>query len=249
MGHNHSLPQKQTSSSNTEQLQPWEPRTKLVSGIIFVFGVISLNNIWLLVAALMFSVIFALGAGLLPGELLKKVLVIIPLLGLMSIPLIFGAGYPPEPERAILAALIILKALTAMTFTVFVFTNQPVEEMLEAMEHLRVPSTITTVMYLAYRYGFLFLQEMQTTQRALRSRLFAGRLSIDSLRIYGELAGGLFIKSINRSEAVYRAIASRGFQGSIPVNKPRQINRADIFKAVLAPGFIVVLFIIDKVVW
>ncbi len=228
---------------------PWEPRTKLVSGVIFVFGVISLNDLLLLGVALVFATIFALGAGLSLWQLLKKLSVLIPFLALMGIPLVFGAGFPPDPSRAVLAALILMKALTAMTFTLFVFTNQPIEEMLEAMEHLKVPSAITMVIYLAYRYGFLFIQEMETTIRALKARLFIPRLSLSSLPIYGELAGGLLIKSINRSETVYRAMTSRGFQGSIPVGKPRQIKNRDIFVAAFPVVFLMLLIIIEQVVF
>ena len=113
--------------------QPWEPRTKLVCGIIFVFGVISIGDIYLLTAALSFALVFALLAGLGLIGLVKKLALLVPFLLLMSLPIIFSAGLPPAPDRVELALLITLKALTAMTFTLFIFTNQPIEEMLEAM--------------------------------------------------------------------------------------------------------------------
>ena len=107
---------------------------------------------------------------------------------------------------------------------------------------------ITTVIYLAYRYGFLFIQEMQTTIRALKSRLFDARLGRYSLQIYGELSGGMFIKSINRSETVYRAMASRGFRGSMPVGAPGRIGRMDFLKAAVPPLFIIALILLEQVV-
>lgn len=234
--------------ANKSTSQPWEPRTKLISGILFVFGVISLGNFWILLAALIFAMSFAVLNGLAPMQLLKKLSVLIPFLALMSIPLIFGAGIPPTFDRIELAAQITMKALAAMTFTLFVFTNQPIEEMLEAMEHLKVPAAVTTVIYLAYRYGFLFIQDMQTTMRALRSRLFNGCLSRHSLAIYGELSGGLLLKALNRSETVYRAMLSRGFCGSIPIGRPRQIGFVDIMKAGVPVIFLLILVIIEQVV-
>ncbi len=243
--HTHQL---EEHSSLRPAARPWEPRTKLVAGIIFVFGVISINDLRLLGGALVFAVLFALWTGLAGGQLIKRLLVLVPFLALMSLPLLFSAGIPPAPDRVILASLIVLKALTAMTFTLFVFTNQPIEEMLEAMEHLRVPAAITTTIYLAYRYGFLFIHEMQTTVRALKSRLFDARLSRYSLVTYGELSGGLFIKSINRSETVYRAMVARSFQGSIPIGPPRQISAADWFKAAIPPLYIISLIITEQVV-
>lgn len=249
MGHgDHSNNHHNDHPLAAQNRKPWEPRTKLVCGILFVFGVISIGDTYLLAAALSFALVFALLAGLGLVDLVKKLALLIPFLLLMSLPIIFSAGLPPAPDRVELALLITLKALTAMTFTLFIFTNQPIEEMLEAMEHLKVPAVITTVIYLAYRYGFLFIQEMQTTIRALKSRLFDARLGRYSLQIYGELSGGLFIKSINRSETVYRAMASRGFQGSMPVGSPQKIGRFDYFKAAVPPLFILMLIIFEQVV-
>jgi len=244
--HHEAVHKAQTGYPGGER--PLEPRSKLVAGIIFVFGVISLGTPWLLVAAFIFAAGFALRGGFTVGQLFKKLALIFPFLALMGIPLLFGAGLPPGPERVELAALILLKALTAMTFTLYVFFNQPVEEMLEAMEHLKVPSAITTVIYLAYRYGFLFIQEMQTTLKALQARLFRAQLSRQSLPVYGEVAGGLFIKSLNRSETVYRAMAARGFNGKIPVGRPRPANQVDLVMAAGPVIFVAALLILELVV-
>ncbi|OWZ83847.1 cobalt ECF transporter T component CbiQ [Natranaerobius trueperi] len=229
--------------------QFWEPRTKLVTGTIFIFGTISLNNISLLLAALFFSIFFTLCSGLSWKKLIKKLSVVIPFLALMSLPLIFGSGLSPSIDRVEFAAKISLKAFTAMTFTLFIFANQPIEEMLEALEHLKVPSAITTIIYLAYRYGFLFIKEMQTSLWALKSRLFTARLDRYSLKIFGELTGGIFIKAINHSETVYQAMSARGFHGNILINVPQPVKINDIFKSLLPIGFILFLMIVDKVVF
>ncbi len=248
MGGNHHSAYGLKKEYSMPRVKPWEPRTKLAAGLIYVFGVISLSDLRLLVAALLFALCFALWTGLAMGQLFKKLSVLVPFLAVMSLPLIFSAGIPPSPDRVELAALIVLKALTAMTFTLFVFTNQPVEEMLEAMEHLKMPAAITTTIYLAYRYGFLFIHDMQTTVRALKARLFNVQLSRYSLGIYGELSGGLFINSINRAEIVYRAMAARSFAGKMPIGAPRPISGADWFKAALPVVFIAILIILDLVV-
>ncbi|ACB86034.1 cobalt ECF transporter T component CbiQ [Natranaerobius thermophilus JW/NM-WN-LF] len=237
------------NQKNINNYHPWEPRTKLVAGVIFVFGTISLDNISLLSAALLFSVVFALCSGLNLRLLIKKLSILIPFLALMNIPLIFGAGFPLSMDRVEFAALISLRALTSMTFTLFVFINQPIEEMLEAMEHLKVPSVITTVIYLAYRYGFLFIKEIQINMTALKARLFTTRLNKYTLKTLGELAGGIFIKAIHHSEIVHQAMAARGFQGKIPVGKPEPIKKTDIIKTILPVLFMIFLIIIEQVVF
>ncbi|SFH84483.1 cobalt/nickel transport system permease protein [Tindallia magadiensis] len=246
MSDHHSTSQYVDKKKDGWKTSLWNPRTKLISGLIYVFGVISLSEVTFLGVAFIFAILYAGWGGLSLGQLMKKLAVLIPFLGLMSLPLVFGAGIPPTPDRIEFAALIVLKALTAMTFTLFVFINQPVEEMLEALEHLKMPRIITTTIYLAYRYGFLFVQDMQTTLKALKSRLFQAQLSRYSLKIYGELFGGLFIKSINRSETVYRAMASRCFQGEMPIGKPRKITGKDWIRAGIPVLFMITLIMLDQ---
>lgn len=246
MGGHHSSASRFKKEDFNAAKNLWNPRTKLIAGLIYVFGVISLGDVGLLVVALVFAAFYALWAGLSGLQLLKKLSVLMPFLALMSLPLIFSGGIPPAADRIEFAALIVLKALTAMTFTLSVFINQPIEEMLEAMEHLKMPKVITTTIYLAYRYGFLFIQDVQTTMRALKSRLFQAQASRYSLGIYGEVFGGLFIKSINRSETVYRAMVSRSFQGQIPIGKPRNITAADWIRASIPIVFMIALISIDQ---
>jgi len=248
MGDHHHTAQNFNKEDFISEIRLWNPRTKLISGLIYVFGVISLGDLKLLGTAFVFAVFYALWSGFSFLQLLKKLSVLIPFLALMSLPLIFGGGIPPAPDRIEFAALIVLKALTAMTFTLFVFINQPIEEMLEAMEHLKMPSIITTTIYLAYRYGFLFIQDVQTTMRALKSRLFQAQVNRYSLGIYGELFGGLFIKSINRSETVYRAMQSRSFQRQIPIGKPRKLIKTDWIRAAVPIFFIISLIMMEQVV-
>ncbi len=226
----------------------WEPRSRLVSGALFIFGVISLGQVTLLTAVFIFTLLFSLCSGLNYRQLQKKLLLLLPFLLLMTVPILFSAGYPPAADRIELALLIVLKALTAMTFTIYIFIDHPIEEMLEAMEYLKVPAVVATVIYLTYRYAFLFIQEVQTTLRALKSRLFSLSLSHYSLKVYGELAGGLFISSINRSENVYRAMASRGFDGKMPVGNPQPLKKRDWARASLPPLFVLFLILFEQAV-
>ena len=246
MGINHQHQQPVLDRSPQIAAIPWEPRTKLVSGLFYIFGVITLQDPRLVAAAFCFALFFALWGRLTPLQLIRKLLLLAPFLTMMSIPLLFGGGYPPPPDRIELFLQIILKVLTAMTFTLFIFTNQPIENLLEALEHLKMPGIIATIIYLAYRYGFLIINETQSMLKALKARLFRPKLSVSSLPVYGELAGGLFIKSLNRSETVYRAMAARGFQGRMPIGAPRKIVWTDLIKAAIPVVFVAGLILFGQ---
>lgn len=226
----------------------WNSRAKTIAAVLLVFGVISLNTPVMVLAALLFSLISARLMGLTFPYLLQKMLLLLPFLALMSVPIILGGGLPPAPDRYSFAALIALKALTSMTVMIVMLVTQPLEEFLEGLYHLKVPYVIITVLFLAYRYTFLFIQEIKGIQRALASRLFSGGLNPKALKVYGELSGGLFIKSVDRSENVYRAMSSRCFQGKMPVSSPSPITSMDILKTVVTITSVIFLILIEQVV-
>ena len=246
MGHVHLF--KEAHHTMKPWSRSWEPRCKIVACVLFVFAVIALDTWWL--AA--FALFFVLGAAALMGItlpfMLKRISLLLPFLVFMSIPLILGGGMPPTPDRYTFAALIAMKAMAGMTAMIVLSTSQPVEELLEGMAHLKIPPPIITVIFLAFRYGHLLIRELNTTRKALASRLFYGGLSLNALRVYGELCGSMFIKSLLRSETVYRAMLSRCFDGRLPAREPQKIISADLIKSVTPVTFALILIVIEQVV-
>ncbi|RQD77171.1 MAG: cobalt ECF transporter T component CbiQ [Candidatus Syntrophonatronum acetioxidans] len=225
----------------------WEPRTKVITAFIFVFGVVSLNNPWLVLAAFLFVLAASIMMGL-NGRLFSRLVLLIPFLLLMTLPLILGGGLPPSSDRVAFAALIALKALTSMAAMVVMLATQPLEEFMEGLASMKIPPVIISVLFLACRYALLFLEDVKKTRRALISRLFSPGLKSQSLQVYGELAGGMFIKSFDRSDSVYRAMASRGFTGKLPTGLPREITPKDLLISLVAVSFILFLIVAERVV-
>jgi len=246
MGHLHYMNEYDFSA-----LKPWsrnwEPRSKIVAAVLFVFAVISLNNPWTVLAALLFVLAAALFMGVALSFLLKRLALLVPFLALMCLPIVFGGGLPPAAERSIFAALISLKALTSMTAMIILTATQPVDELLEGLAQLRVPPAVITVLFLAYRYGCLLMGELKTTQKALGSRLFKPGLSAGALRVYGELSGGLFLKALARSDDVYRAMLSRCFDGKMPAARANDLSGADIAKCLSAVSVALLLVVVERV--
>ncbi len=246
MGHVHLF--KEPQDTMKPWSRSWEPRCKIVACVLFVFCIILLDTWWLAGFALVFALGTASLMGIALSFLLKRLALLIPFLLFMSIPLIFGGGLPLTPDRYMFAALITLKAMTAMVTMIVLSTSQPVEELLESMAHLKIPHPIITVIFLAFRYGQLFIRELNTTSKALASRLFYGGLNLSALRVYGELLGSMFIKSLLRSETVYRAMQSRCFEGRLAVTEPQKIFFADIIKSMSPVSFALALIVIEQVV-
>lgn len=224
----------------------WEARSKLIAVVLFIFGVISLKTTSFAILAYFIAIIgfFSMRISLI--ILLKRYLIILPFLLLMTVPLILGGGFPIDVDSISFAALIFLKATTCMTVTTILLHTQTVDDFMDSLAHLKVPPTVITILLLSYRYVFLFFDDIQKMQLAARSRFFSGNLSFRNLKIYGQLTGVLLIKSLDRADDVYNAMTARCFTGTLRFRENRKINRWDVLKTSIPFLLILTLIAIEK---
>ena len=113
-------------------------------------------------------------------------------------------------------------------------------DLIHALEHLRVPSILTTIIAFLYRYLFVLADEVFRLMRARESRAAAapGKRSGGSVawraRIAGNMAGQLFLRSYERSDRVYNAMLARGYAGHMQTINPHELRRRDYVTAALA---------------
>lgn len=223
----------------------WEPRTKTVAAVVFIVAVVSLSSLPLLLV----TFLFVLGAALsmkLPGRaLLRGLLGGGALVFLMAVTIILGNGLPVAPERLHFAGLLALKGLVSLTVMIMLLGTQPVEQYFAGLAHLGLPAVITSVLFLAYRYFFLLGDQLANTQRAAAARAFRPGTNRVSYKAYGEMAGGLFVKAIDRSEKISRALAARGFTGKMPTGMPAPVTAVDLAKGALTVAGAVILAVLD----
>ncbi|MBM4761483.1 energy-coupling factor transporter transmembrane component T [Bacillus sp. B15-48] len=221
----------------------WEPRAKLIAAIIYIFGVISLTTPLFAGIAYMLAVMTVLLMGIPLIVLLKRYLIITPFLLLMTVPLLFDdAG-----DHLSFATLIIVKAFTSMTVITILLDSQTPEQFMNSLAGLKIPPVVITVLVHSFRYVYLFLDDIQKLQLAAKSRLFQGGISLQKLKIYGQLTATLLIKSLNRSDRVYEAMASRCFTGTLPLKYSRKITTADLVKTTFVGVVIIGLIVFEKV--
>lgn len=120
-------------------------------------------------------------------------------------------------------------------------------DLIHALEHLRVPSILTTIIAFLYRYLFVLTDEVFRLKRARESRSAAapGKRAGGSLAwragIAGHMAGQLFLRSYERSDRVYNAMLARGYTGHMQTINPHELRRRDYLTAALA--LLVILFL------
>lgn len=224
----------------------WEPRLKLIASSLYIFGIISLMQVWSVMFALCITIFGALHMGLKLSFILRRFLIIAPFLLLMTLPLVFGDGFPVDSERVAFASVIMLKALTCMIVIIVILHTQTIQSFFSSLAHLRLPHALVSILFLTHRYIYIFFDDIQKMQTALQGRHFKAGISIKSLNAYGQLTGGLFIKSINRAEKVHHAMVSRGFEGRLFFNKAKKIVPSDYFKSALILVIVALILVFDK---
>ncbi|MEW9094131.1 MAG: energy-coupling factor transporter transmembrane component T [Clostridiaceae bacterium] len=224
----------------------WESRTKTISCIIMVFSLVFLKTPLLLILSFAILTAIVLSMGVSIKQIAIRVVCFLPFLLLMSLPIMIGGGIPPTQERRTLALLLIFKSLNALFIMFIMFFSQPVPVLLNGLAHMKLPSSFITIIFLSWRYVFILSERLSQFYKSLKSRLFQPRFHKNSFKIHGEIMGGMLVKSIDTSEKVYRAMASRGFNGKMPTSKPKRITIIDILKSIFFISSVILLHIIEK---
>ncbi len=224
----------------------WEVRTKIVTCLAMSFAIVGLQHPLSVAFIAVFLFLTAVSIDLPLKLLMVRLALLLSLALFMSIPILVGGGLPPTAERAELALLLVLKATSTILLMFILFLSQSVQKLFNGLAHMKISPAIVSILFLSWRYVFLFFEKLSLTHRALKARLFQNRFESRVYKTYGEILGGIFVKSLDGSERVYRAMASRGFSGYIPTARPQPIKALDLLKGVIMLASIVLLHVIEK---
>ena len=112
-----------------------------------------------------------------------------------------------------------LRALAGITVMLFFATSTPIPHFAAALKQLRIPTYITELVILVYRYSFLLFEQLDVLYTAAQCRVgFRG--TRNKFRTTGKLAVSLFIKSLEVAERSQIALYCRNFKGDFPAFRP-----------------------------
>ncbi|MCC5898358.1 MAG: cobalt ECF transporter T component CbiQ [Phormidium sp. GEM2.Bin31] len=230
----------------------WEPRCKFIGlmALIFAFSavdVLQLLPVMLLMTGVLYKLSRLPGSYLrqrlhYPGYFLLGAVVLLPLTTGETV--LLDLGWLQVRWEGILAAIpIVVRFLCIVTLTLVLFGTSPLATTLRAMRSLGVPSLITDMMLLFYRYLYDLLDRLRQVQTAMRLRGFnPTELSWRTLRVLAALTGTLLVTSYEQSEQVYQAMRLRGYgqrttqQVAAPIQAPDAIALAVLL--LLAAGLV-----------
>ncbi|MGH3793878.1 MAG: cobalt ECF transporter T component CbiQ [Pseudonocardiaceae bacterium] len=200
------------------------PQCKVAATALFVLAVASTPRgaywpfLWYL---LLLGAVAAL-ARLPPLTLLRRLVVEIPfLLFVLALPFlgsapeltVLGVGLSEPGLRA--AASIALKATFGLLATGILAATTPLPEIITGLERLRVPRVFTAVAAFMVRYTQVVLAELARMRTARVCRGGDPRWFWQVREVALGL-GALVVRTFERGERVYLAMASRGYTGTLP---------------------------------
>jgi len=147
---------------------------------------------------------------------------------------------------------ILVRSWLSVQMAILLVATARFPDIVHALEHLRVPSILTTIIAFLYRYLFVLVDEVFRLLRAreARSAAAAGSRSGGSVAwragVAGNMAGQLFLRSYERSDRVYNAMLARGYAGHLLTINPHELRRVDYITTALALSVIFMLQVIGR---
>jgi cobalt/nickel transport system permease protein len=243
--HNHLADQYRPGAGWLHRL---DPRVKVIVCLGFILTASGLPpGSWLSLAGLF---LIALGAawssGLGATFALRRSLIALPFaLAALTLPFTTpgerllewpALGLAVSRPGLIQAGSLLLRAWLAVQAAALLLGTTRFRELLWALEAVRVPAVIVSLLGLTYRYLFLFADEALHMLRARRAR------SADSrgpgmrwqARAAGGMVGALFLRALERSQRVHAAMLSRGYDGRARILQTRRLAPSDTWALTLA---------------
>ena len=241
-------------SQGTSLLHRTDPRVKIVVGILFSFLVAAGQRLETLTAAGVLSLMLLLLARLPIREVLRRLALVNGFIFFLWLVLpctvpghtILNVGALTLSREGVhLAGLITLKCNTILAAFLALFSTSSSFTLFHAMSHMHVPDKIVQLFFFCGRYLHLFQTEYQRLRTAMRIRGFQPRTNLHTYRSFAYLIGMLLVRSVDRSERIYRAMLCRGFEGTYPTFVNFSMKRRDLVLGAGMFAYIVFLILIE----
>ncbi len=218
-----------------------DPRIKLIVTFVFILFVVSFPKyeISKIIPFFIFPV-FILSAADIPVKfILKKLLIVSPFALFVGI---FNPVLDTTPMYSINGfsisggwvsyLSIIMKFILTTSAALLLVATTSFPGVCLALERLWVPKLFVVQILFLYRYLFVLTEETMRIVRARSMRSFGKKGQ--GVKTFISVVGVLFVRAVERSERIYQAMCSRGFDGEIRLLKKYKVRLADIAFAVIS---------------
>lgn len=198
-----------------------DPRGKVLGTLVFIITVVSYPKY--AVAPLVPFVIFPMTMAILGfvpvGLLLKRIFVALPFVVFVGIfnplldssPMLVVGSWEISGGWVSFISLLV-RGLLCISSAVVLIATTSMPRIAEALSALKVPSALVAQLHLLYRYMFVLTDESRRMNRARQMRS-AERSA--PLKVAVGMMSTLLVRTIDRSESIWRAMTARGFDGKL----------------------------------
>ena len=210
-------------------LQSLDPRIKSVTFILFILQILFTKSLLVLLCLYALCLILTQASRINLGFFLKRTWVFVPLFSLfVAIPAIFSIFTPGEPLAVFKiagfslvitrqglsgVALFLSRVVTSVSFAVLLSITTRHFALLKVLRVFKIPQVFVMTFGMCYRYIYLFVEIIENTYTAVKSRCGTKVHYQRGQRIVAWNIAGLWQRSYRLSENVYQAMLSRGYSG------------------------------------
>jgi len=211
-----------------------DTRVKLLATALFTVLVVSFPKyeIAALTPFFVFPVAMAAAGGI-PGRLIvKKVLAVSPFALIVGI---FNPVLDTEPMLSVGGLVlsggwisyisILIRFILTVSAGLLLVATTSFPGVCDGLEDFGVPRVFVVQLMFLYRYLFVLADEAGTMLRAHSARSVKGRGVAPHHFVH--MLGTLFLRTVDRSERIYAAMLSRGFDGRIRMLRAKQLRFSD----------------------
>lgn len=219
-------------------LHDLDPRAKIVSMLVLVLAIVLTPPLRPLEFVALVALLLA-GAliGRLPlGKVLGRASLVLPVAATIALfaPIArHGGSLSPGGIAGaysgggwVAAWSILTKAWLSALAAVLLSATTPLPRLIRGFEALRVPDVLITLVTFLSRYVGVFRDQLRSLSVALDSRA-PSLPRLRRWRLFGNLAGNLFVRAYDRGERIHGAMLSRGFTGALPTAEVLRLGPAD----------------------
>src|ERR1035437_7226642 len=167
-------------------LQALDPRIKIVTVLLCLLLVLFSRSIAVLGFLYLLSILLAVVSRIRLGFFLKRTWIFIPLFSLsIAMPAIFSFVSPGKPvlsfgafhitrQGVMAAGFFIGRVIASVSLVVLLSMTTRHFDLLKALRCFGIPQMFVMVLGMCYRYLYLFVEIVEDTHRAIRSRVGSG---------------------------------------------------------------------------
>ena len=129
---------------------------------------------------------------------------------------------------------IVVRGWLSVQMAILLTATTQFPDLMHALQHLRVPAILISIISFMYRYLFVLADEAMRLLRAREARSAQlGQNGGGTIRwrakVAGYMVGQLLLRSLDRSDRVYNAMLSRGYDGRLLTLNPHHMHSYDWF--------------------